>query len=199
MGGNAEVEQHELGLETRDLAEYVGIPETPLEHGEVRVGKSVPDLGDRVRVSIHRENPQAGGEKDCRVSSTTRGAIDSPALRRSEARYLIGKHGSVVGHRRHGQEKKVLPEFAGRPRDSGVGSADWNGHGTHGIHGPPHPSLNVGSPPPTMWIATAEDDNQQKVGGGEPQSWCGAGFPWIPWVPWLIWGAVGWRFVDRGG
>ena len=38
-------------MEARDLAEYLGISETPLEDGEVRVGKSLPDLCDRVRVS----------------------------------------------------------------------------------------------------------------------------------------------------
>ncbi len=106
MGGNTEIEQRELGSEAHDLAEYVGISETPLEDGEVRFGESLPDLGDRVRVSIHRENPQAGREKNCRVSPTTRGAIDSPAPPRGEARYLIGQHGSMVGHRRHGQKKK---------------------------------------------------------------------------------------------
>ncbi len=44
-----------------------------------------------------------------------------------------------------------------------------NGHGNHGKHGPPHPSVNLGSPPPPTWVANTEDENQPEVGGGKPQ------------------------------
>ena len=48
-------------------------------------------------------------------------------------------------------------------------------HGIHGKHGPPPASLNLGSPPPVRWIGNAEEEIRQEVGGGEPQSGCGAG------------------------
>ncbi len=36
-----------------------------------------------------------------------------------------------------------------------------------------------------MWIANVEEEITQEVGGGDPQSGCGAGgLPWIPWIPW---------------
>ncbi len=62
----------------------------------------------------------------------------------------------------------------------------------------PLPSLTLGSPPPTRWIGNAEETTRQEVGGGEPQSGCGAGFPCFLCFPWLIWGGLGWVFVDRG-
>ena len=74
--------------------------------------------------------------------------------------------------------------FRGRPLWQYRRNTDLSSHGNHG---PPHPSLNLGSPPPTMWIANAEEENQQEVGGREPQSGCGAGFPCFLCFPWLIW------------
>ncbi len=41
-----------------------------------------------------------------------------------------------------------------------------NGHGNHGRHGPPHPSLNLGSPPLTMRTANPEDDSGRRMGDG---------------------------------
>ena len=93
---------------------------------ETELGHAIELLGNLARFGIHDRvksttqmdighvSPEKTG-RCCYLSGDvdalpcSRGAIDSSAPPRGEAGYLIGQHGSMVGHRRHGQKKKEAP------------------------------------------------------------------------------------------